>query len=144
RQRLTREKQLPVEDALEIARDVASALDYAHRHGVVHRDIKPENVMLHAGEALVTDFGIAKAISAAGGENLTQTGVAVGTPTYMSPEQAAGDAEPDGRTDIYSLGCILYEMLAGAPPFTGPTAQAVMARRFTEPAPSLRVLRPTV
>jgi serine/threonine protein kinase/tetratricopeptide (TPR) repeat protein len=144
RQRLAREKQLPVEDALQIARNVASALDYAHRHGVVHRDIKPENVMLHEGEALVTDFGIAKAISAAGGDQLTQTGVAVGTPTYMSPEQAAGDAEPDGRSDIYSLGCMLYEMLAGAPPFTGPTPQAVMARRFTEPAPSLRAVRTTV
>ncbi len=144
RQRLAREKQLPVEDALLIARNVASALDYAHRHGVVHRDIKPENVMLHEGEALVTDFGIAKAISAAGGANLTQTGVAVGTPTYMSPEQAAGDAEPDGRSDIYSLGCMLYEMLAGAPPFTGPTVQAVITRRFTEPAPLLRAVRATV
>ena len=144
RQRLAREKQLPVEDALQIARNVASALDYAHRHGVVHRDIKPENVMLHEGEALVTDFGIAKAISAAGGDQLTQTGVAVGTPTYMSPEQAAGDAEPDGRSDVYSLGCMLYEMLAGTPPFTGPTAQSVIARRFTEPAPSLRAVRATV
>jgi TolB-like protein/Flp pilus assembly protein TadD len=144
RQRLSREKQLPVEDALQIARNVAGALDYAHRHGVVHRDIKPENVMLHEGEALVTDFGIAKAISVAGGESLTQTGVAVGTPTYMSPEQAAGDAEPDGRSDVYSLGCMLYEMLGGGPPFTGPTAQSVIARRFTEPAPSVRAARPTV
>jgi TolB-like protein/Flp pilus assembly protein TadD len=144
RQRLTREKQLALEDALQIARNVAAALDYAHRHGVVHRDIKPENVMLHEGEALVTDFGIAKAISVAGGESLTQTGVAVGTPTYMSPEQAAGEAEPDGRSDVYSLGCMLYEMLAGAPPFTGPTAQSVIARRFTEPAPSVRAARPTV
>jgi serine/threonine protein kinase len=108
RQRLSREKQLPVEDALQIARNVATALDYAHRHQVLHRDIKPENVMLHEGEALVTDFGIAKAISVAGGESLTQTGVAVGTPAYMSPEQAAGEAEPDGRSDVYSLGCILY------------------------------------
>jgi TolB-like protein/Flp pilus assembly protein TadD len=144
RQRLNREKQLPVEDALQIARNVAAALDYAHRHGVVHRDIKPENVMLHEGEALVTDFGIAKAVSVAGGENLTQTGVAVGTPAYMSPEQAAGEAEPDGRSDVYSLGCMLYEMLAGTQPFTGPTAQSVIARRFTEPAPSLRAARPTV
>ncbi len=144
RQRLGREKQLPVEDALQIARNVAAALDYAHRQGVVHRDIKPENVMLHEGEALVTDFGIAKAISAAGGESLTQTGVAIGTPAYMSPEQAAGETEPDGRSDIYSLGCMLYEMLAGATPFTGPTVQAVMARRFTETAPPLRAARPTV
>ena len=144
RQRLTREKQLPLEDALQIARNVAAALDYAHRHQVVHRDIKPENVMLHEGEALVTDFGIAKAISVAGGESLTQTGVAVGTPAYMSPEQAAGEAEPDGRSDVYSLGCMLYEMLAGATPFTGPTAQVVISKRFTEPVPSLRAARPTV
>ncbi len=143
RQRLNREKQLPVDDALQIARNVAAALDYAHRHQVVHRDIKPENVMLHEGEALVTDFGIAKAISVAGSDNLTQTGMAVGTPAYMSPEQAAGEAEPDGRSDIYSLGCMLYEMLAGATPFTGPTPQAVMTRRFTEPVPSLRAARPT-
>jgi TolB-like protein/Flp pilus assembly protein TadD len=144
RQRLTREKQLPVEDALQIARNVAAALDYAHRQGVVHRDIKPENVMLHEGEGLVTDFGIAKAIKVAGGESLTQTGIAVGTPAYMSPEQAAGEAEPDGRSDVYSLGCMLYEMLAGGPPFTGPTAQSVIARRFTEEAPSVRAGRPTV
>ena len=144
RQRLNREKQLPVEDALQIARNVAAALDYAHRHGVVHRDIKPENVMLHEGEALVTDFGIAKAVSVAGGESLTQTGVAVGTPAYMSPEQAAGEAEPDGRSDVYSLGCMLYDMLAGTQRFTGPPAQSVIARRFPEPAPSLRAARPTV
>ena len=143
RQRLNREKQLPLDDALQIARNVAAALDYAHRHQVVHRDIKPENVMLHEGEALVTDFGIAKAISVAGSDNLTQTGMAVGTPAYMSPEQAAGEAEPDGRSDIYSLGCMLYEMRAGATPFTGPTPQAVMTRRFTEPVPSLRAARPT-
>ncbi len=144
RHRMNRDKQLPVEDALQIARNVAAALDYAHRHQVVHRDIKPENVMLHEGEALVTDFGIAKAISVAGGETLTQTGIAVGTPAYMSPEQAAGEADPDGRSDVYSLGCMLYEMLAGAPPFTGPTAQAVITRRFTDPVPSLRAARPSV
>src|SRR5690242_2847883 len=143
RDRLNHEGQLPVEDAVKIGRDIAAALDYAHRHGVVHRDIKPENVMLHEGEALVADFGIAKAVSAAGGDQLTQTGVAVGTPTYMSPEQAAGDAEPDGRSDVYSLGCMLYEMLAGDPPFTGPTAQAVITRRFVELAPLLRTARPT-
>ncbi len=143
RQRLNREKQLPIEDAVQIARNVAGALDYAHRHQVVHRDIKPENVMLHEGEALVTDFGIAKAISASAGQTLTQTGMVVGTPAYMSPEQAAGEAEPDGRSDIYSLGCVLYEMLAGTPPFTGPTAQAVISKRFTEPVPVLRAARPT-
>ncbi|MEK6609635.1 MAG: protein kinase, partial [Gemmatimonadota bacterium] len=144
RQRLTREKQLPIEEALEIARDVAAALDYAHRQQVVHRDIKPENVMLHEGEALVTDFGIAKAISAAGGPSITQTGMSVGTPAYMSPEQAAGEADPDGRSDVYSLGCVLYEMLAGHAPFSGPTAQAIITRRFTEPVPSVRAARPTV
>jgi TolB-like protein/Flp pilus assembly protein TadD len=142
RQRLNREKQLPVDVAVQIARNVAGALDYAHRHQVVHRDIKPENVMLHEGEALVTDFGIAKAISASGGQTLTQSGMAVGTPAYMSPEQAAGEAELDGRSDVYSLGCVLYEMLAGTPPFTGPTAQAVISKRFTEPVPALRAARP--
>src|SRR6202521_518630 len=121
RDRLNHEKQLPVEDAVRIGRDMAAALDYAHRHGVVHRDIKPENVMLHEGEAIVTDFGIAKAVSAAGGESLTQIGMAVGTPAYMSPEQASGEREPDGRSDIYSLGCVLYEMLTGSAPFTGAT-----------------------
>ncbi len=144
RHRLTRERQLPLDDALQIARNVGAALDYAHRQGVVHRDIKPENVMLHEGEALVTDFGIAKAVTAAANENLTQTGSAVGTPAYMSPEQAAGEAELDGRSDVYSLGCVLYEMLAGAAPFTGPTAAAVMAKRFTETAPSVRAARSAV
>jgi serine/threonine protein kinase/Flp pilus assembly protein TadD len=143
RQRIDREKQLPIDDATQIARNVASALDYAHRHGIVHRDIKPENVMLHEGEALVTDFGIAKAITAAGGHTLTQPGMAVGTPAYMSPEQAAGEAEPDGRSDIYSLGIVLYEMLAGEPPFTGPTPQAIISKRFIEPVPSVRAARPT-
>ncbi len=141
---IARVKQLPVDEALEIARDVAAALDYAHRQQVVHRDIKPENVMLHEGEALVTDFGIAKAVSVAGGESITQTGVAVGTPAYMSPEQAAGEGDPDGRSDIYSLGCMLFEMLVGTPPFAGPTAQAIMTRRFTEEAPSVRAARPSV
>jgi TolB-like protein/Tfp pilus assembly protein PilF len=144
RQRLEHEKPLPVEEAVHIARAVAGALDYAHRQQVVHRDIKPENVMLHEGEPLVTDFGIAKAVTAAAGENLTQTGTAVGTPAYMSPEQAAGEAELDGRSDIYSLGAMLYEMLAGSAPFPGPTVQAIMAKLFTDPAPPLRGQRPEV
>jgi len=144
RQRLQREKQLPLDDALALARAVAAALDYAHRHQVVHRDIKPENVMLHEGEAMVTDFGIAKAVTAAADTSLTQTGTAVGTPAYMSPEQAAGEAELDGRSDVYSLGCVLYEMLGGRTPFTGPTAQAIIAQTFTTPVPPLRSVRDTV
>ena len=144
RDRLRTTAQLPVEEAVRIARDVAAALDYAHRHGVVHRDIKPENVMLHEGEAIVTDFGIAKAVSAAGAEALTQTGMAVGTPAYMSPEQAVGEGEPDGRSDVYSLGCTLFEMLTGSLPFTGSTAQALITKRFTEPVPSVRATRAEV
>jgi len=140
RQRLEREQRLPVEDAVHIARAVATALDYAHRQQIVHRDIKPENVMLHEGEPLVTDFGIAKAVTVAA-ENLTQTGTAVGTPSYMSPEQAAGEGELDGRSDIYSLGAVLYEMLAGTAPFAGPTIQAIMAKLFTDPVPPLRKRR---
>ena len=143
RQRLERERPLPVEEAVHIARGVAAALDYAHRQQVVHRDIKPENVMLHEGEPLVTDFGIAKAVTAAA-ENLTQTGTAVGTPPYMSPEQAAGEAELDGRSDIYSLGAVLYEMLTGTAPFAGPTVQAIMAKLFTDAAPPLRERHPEV
>ena len=139
RERLDRERQLPLEDALRITREVASALDYAHRHQVVHRDIKPENILLHEGAAMVADFGIGKALS--GGGSLTQTGMAVGTPAYMSPEQASGDSEVDGRSDLYSLGCVLYEMLSGEPPFTGPTAQAVIAKRFVSPIPRVRVTR---
>src|SRR5436309_4476892 len=144
RQRLEREKQLPVEEALQLARAVAGALDYAHRHGIVHRDIKPENVMLHEGEAMVTDFGIAKAVSAAAADTLTQTGATVGTPAYMSPEQASGAVELDGRSDVYSLGCVLYGMLAGRTPFTGPTAPAIIVKCFTEPVPPLRSVRDAV
>ena len=136
RQRLTRERQLPVSEAVSIARGVASALDYAHRQGVVHRDIKPENILLHDGQPLVADFGIALAVATAGGERLTQTGMSIGTPAYMSPEQASGDPEVDPRTDIYALGVVAYEMLAGSPPFTGPNAQAVVAAVLTtHPAP---------
>lgn len=136
--------RLPIEEALEIARDIASALDYAHRQQVVHRDVKPENVMLHEGEALVADFGIAKAVSAAGSENLTQTGTALGTPAYISPEQASGDDSSDGRSDIYSLGCVLYEMLTGAAPFAGGNVQSMITRRFIEVAPSVRASRPEI
>src|ERR1051325_5329889 len=118
RSRLERETQLPIDDALRIAREVASALDYAHRHGVVHRDIKPENILLHEGQAMVADFGIALAISAAGGTRLTQTGLSLGTPQYMSPEQATGERSIDARTEQYSLGCAAYEILTGPPPFT--------------------------
>ena len=144
RQRLEREKQLPLEEVLQLARAVAGALDYAHRHGIVHRDIKPENVMLHEGEAMVTDFGIAKAVSAAAADTLTQVGATVGTPAYMSPEQAAGTVELDGRSDVYSLGCVVYEMLAGRTPFVGPTAQAIIAQCFTNPPPPLRTVREDV
>jgi serine/threonine protein kinase/tetratricopeptide (TPR) repeat protein len=144
RAHMARVGPLPIEEAVEIARDVAAALDYAHRQQVVHRDIKPENVMMHEGEAMVTDFGIAKAVRAAGAEHITQTGVAIGTPAYMSPEQASGEREPDGRSDIYSLGCMLYEMLTGQPPFTGPTAQAMITKRFLEPPPSARSHRAAV
>jgi serine/threonine-protein kinase len=138
RGRLEREKQLSLEHALLIASEVADALHYAHGHAVVHRDIKPENILLSSGHALVADFGIARAIARAGGEPLTATGLAVGTPTYMSPEQAAGEPQVDGRSDVYSLGCVLYEMLAGLPPYTGSTAQVIFAKRATEPVPSVR------
>jgi len=144
RDRLNREKQLAIEDAVAIACQVANALTYAHSHDVVHRDVKPENVLLSNGEAVVADFGIAGAIDAAGGGQLTRTGLVLGTPAYMSPEQGAGDRALDGRSDVYSLGCVLYEMLAGEPPFTGPTVQAIIAKRFTDPVPSARRLRETV
>ncbi len=140
RSRLDRERQLPLADALAIARDLAEALAYAHSQGIVHRDIKPENVLFAAGHAVVTDFGIARAIAAGGGDRLTETGIAIGTPAYMSPEQATGDAV-NGRSDVYSLGCVLYEMLAGEPPYTGPSAVAIIAKRLTEPVPHLRARR---
>ncbi len=146
RDRLTREKQLVLENALRIATEAARALDYAHRQGVIHRDIKPENLLVTAeGDTLVADFGIGRALGApAAEERLTETGVIVGTPAYMSPEQSAGDRELDGRSDIYSLGVVLYEMLAGEPPFTGPTSQAIIARRLTETPRPLRLVRETV
>ena len=144
RDRLRREKQLPVADAVRIATEVASALDYAHRHGVVHRDIKPENVLLHDGRALVADFGIALAASKAGGSRMTETGMSLGTPHYMSPEQAMGEREITGRSDVYSLGAMLYEMLTGDPPFTGSTAQAVVARVVTESPRPLHPQRHTI
>jgi eukaryotic-like serine/threonine-protein kinase len=144
RQRLVREKQLPLDDALQITSAVASALGYAHSHDVMHRDIKPENILLSGGEAVVADFGIARAITAAGGDKLTTTGVAVGTPTYMSPEQAAGEAQLDGRSDVYSLGCVVYEMLAGHPPFLGASAQEVLARHTLDPVPPLHTVRAAV
>ena len=144
RDRLTREPQLPLEDAIQITREVADALGYAHSHDVVHRDIKPENIMLSGGHAIVADFGIARAVSAAGGDKLTETGLAIGTPSYMSPEQSSGFGQIDRRSDIYSLGCVLYEMLAGQPPFTGPTAQAIMARHSLDAVPRLRIVRETI
>src|ERR1051325_11039468 len=142
RDRLTRQGRLPLDEALQIARHVAQALGYAHTQGVVHRDIKPENVMLYEGEAMVTDFGIAKAVSAAGSDNITQTGSTVGTPAYMSPEQASGESDLDGRSDLYSLGCMVYEMLAGAPPFAGSNPQSVIMKRFSEKPASLRAAVP--
>lgn len=144
RDRLNREKQLPVGDAIAIAREVASALAYAHSHHIVHRDIKPENILLTSGQAVVSDFGIARGISAAGGEKLTATGVSVGTPLYMSPEQASGGGQLDGRSDIYSLGCVLYEMLAGQPPFTGPTAGSVFQQHLAAELPHITAIRTQV
>jgi len=144
RQRLEREVQLPIEDAVRLASEIALALDYAHRHGVVHRDIKPENILLSDGQALVADFGVARAIDAGRDTRLTDTGLALGTPTYMSPEQATASSTVDGRSDIYALGTMLFEMLAGEPPFTGPTAQSVVAKRFLEATPHVRTLRETV
>ncbi|HJQ12035.1 MAG TPA: protein kinase [Gemmatimonadaceae bacterium] len=144
RERLDRQHQLPIDDSLHLARAIASALDYAHRQNVVHRDVKPENIMLYEGEPMVMDFGIAKAASAAGSDTLTQTGIVVGTPAYVSPEQASGETKIDGRSDQYSLACVLYEMLAGERPFTGPTAQAVLAKRFNEVPRPIGELRGSV
>jgi serine/threonine-protein kinase len=144
RELIEREQQLPMSESIRIATEVAGALAYAHDLGIVHRDIKPSNILLSGGHAVVADFGIARAISEAGTAKLTSTGQAVGTPHYMSPEQAAGQTSLDGRADTYALGCVLYEMLAGEPPFTGPTPQSVMARHVIDPVPPLRTVRPAV
>ncbi len=144
RDKLDREKQLGISEALDIAKAVGSALDYAHRQGVIHRDIKPENVLMQDGQAMIADFGIALAVSQAGGSRITETGLSIGTPNYMSPEQAMGDRELDARTDVYSLGAMLYEMLAGDPPYTGSTAQAIVAKVITEKPPLITAARDTV
>ena len=143
RDRLNREHQLPVNESIRLATEVASALDYAHRHGVVHRDIKPENILLHDGSALVADFGIALAVSTAGGR-MTESGMSLGTPNYMSPEQAMGEREITPRSDVYALGCVTYEMLIGEPPFTGPTAQAIVARVMTDDPRGLTIQRKSI
>ena len=144
RARLAREVQLQADEAVRIVGEVADALACAHAAGVLHRDIKPENILLSSGHALVADFGIARAIDAAGSERLTETGLALGTPHYMSPEQASGGRVLDARSDLYALGCVLYEMLAGEPPFNGPSAQAIMARHAVDPVPPLRTIRSTI
>jgi len=144
RQRLLREGALPVGDAARILREVVDALAYAHQHGVVHRDIKPENIMLSGRHAIVMDFGVAKALSAAGGEQLTTVGLALGTPAYMAPEQAAGESDLDHRADIYAVGVLAYEMLAGAPPFVKPTAQAVLSAQVIEAPVELAERRPGI
>jgi len=144
RDRLEREKQFAIDDALQVAREVADALSYAHAHGVIHRDIKPENILLESEHAVVADFGIARAVDAAGGERLTETGIAIGTPSYMSPEQAGGEKDLDGRSDLYSLGCVLHEMLAGQPPFTGPTVESLVHQHLSAEPPSVTTIRPSV
>ena len=142
RDRLAREQKLSVPDAVRIADQVASALSHAHERGLVHRDIKPENILLAGDQAIVADFGIARAVEAAGGERLTGTGMAIGTPAYMSPEQAVGDKNIDGRSDVYALGCVVYEMVSGRTPFEGATPQALLAMHAVETAPSLGTVDP--
>ena len=144
RDKLDREKQLGIEEALEITKGIASALDYAHRQGVIHRDIKPANILMHEGQPMIGDFGIALAVSQASDQRLTETGLSIGTPHYMSPEQAMGDQEPNSRSDIYSLGAVLYEMLTGEPPHSGSTAQAIVAKVLTSKPSPVRDTRDTV
>src|SRR2546422_2370728 len=144
RDRLNRERQLPLEDALRITREVADALSYAHAHDVVHRDVKPENILFQAAHAVVSDFGIARAITAAAGGSLTATGIAIGTPGYMSPEQASGGGPIDGRSDVYSLACVLYEMLAAQPPLTRPSAETLGRHPLPPAPPGVRRLRDTI
>jgi eukaryotic-like serine/threonine-protein kinase len=144
RARLNRERQLPLEDALRITCEVASALDHSHRHGIIHRDIKPENILLYRGEAMVADFGIALAAASAGRDRLTETGLSLGTPAYMSPEQASADPKLDGRTDQYSLACVVYEMLTGNPPYTGGSMRQMLMRHSMDPVPSARATRSEV
>ncbi len=141
RERLARDRQLPIEEARQIAREVADALAHAHAKGVIHRDIKPENILLDGGHAVVADFGIARAMDTSGSQALTQSGMSIGTPAYMSPEQATAASEIDGRSDVYAVGCVLFEMLAGQPPFTGASAQQVIAAHVTTPAPSVTAAR---
>jgi len=143
RDRLEREGTIPLDETLRLAAEMCDALAYAHGRGVIHRDVKPENILLEGGHALVADFGIALALAAAGGERMTQTGLSLGTPLYMSPEQASGDPDLDGRSDLYSLACVLYEMIAGQPPFTGATAEAILVQRFTQPPPKLSAVHST-
>src|SRR5687767_4804354 len=144
RDKLRRETQLGIDEAIRIATDVADALDYAHRHGVIHRDIKPENILLHDGRPMVADFGIALAVSAAAGGRMTETGLSLGTPHYMSPEQATAEKEISARSDIYSLGCVLYEMLTGNPPHTGAVVQQIIMKIVTEPAEAVTKYRRAV
>ena len=144
RARLERERQLALDDAIRIATEAASALAYAHRHGVIHRDIKPENILLHEGHALVADFGIALAVSAASGPRMTQTGLSLGTPQYMAPEQAMGERQIDGRADVYALGAVLYELLTAEPPFSGATVQAIVAKVLTERPANPTAVRDTI
>src|SRR6188474_2902936 len=144
RSKLDRETQLGIDEAVRITREVADALDYAHRHGVIHRDIKPENILLHDGRPMVADFGIALAVSAAAGGRMTETGMSLGTPHYMSPEQATADKEISARSDIYSLASVLYEMLTGSPPHTGASAQQIIMKIITEPAQPVTSLRRSV
>ncbi|MCZ6915504.1 MAG: bifunctional serine/threonine-protein kinase/ABC transporter substrate-binding protein [Gemmatimonadetes bacterium] len=144
RDRLNREKQLAIDEAVRIAREVAEALSYAHAHGVIHRDIKPANIMLESGHAVVADFGIAFSVEQLDSGRLTDSGLSPGTPLYMSPEQAGGERHLDARSDIYSVGCVLYEMLSGDPPFTAATVQAIIARKMVESVPSLQVVRDTI